>query len=207
MQTTYWNKRRLGIFSITILASYLLFTASNNRFESDVTIKNVKPEDVWEYVADFSKMRLLNPTMWVLWWVLFFFLVSADSRFCMRLEPILPNNKFLFSLDFTITKDHGHFHNWKYSIVYKEQLSHWPYWINIAEADFVVRKMDPMERGQYSVASEHRTCFFGGFYCCKLTIANFSRSDFILDQYYSANASAFNYVVHHQSYFQKSAPN
>lgn len=63
MQTTHWNKRRLGIFSITILASYLLFTASNNRFESDVTIKNVKPEDVWEYVADFSKMRQLNPTM------------------------------------------------------------------------------------------------------------------------------------------------
>lgn len=76
-----------------------------------------------------------------------------------------------FSLDFRITKDHGHFNHWKYSAVYVEQLSHWPYWINENEADFVVRKLDANERGEYSVASEHRTCFLGGLYCCKWRMA------------------------------------
>lgn len=63
MQTTRWNKRRLGIVSISILAFYIIFSASNNRYETDVTIKNVDPKEVWNFVADFSKMRLLNPTM------------------------------------------------------------------------------------------------------------------------------------------------
>lgn len=63
MQTTRWNKRRLGIVSIGTLVFYLVFSASNNRYEADVTIKNVDPKVVWDFVADFSKMRLLNPTM------------------------------------------------------------------------------------------------------------------------------------------------
>jgi len=131
MQTTRWNKRRLGISAIGILVFYLIFSASNNRYEADVTIKKADPKAVWDFVADFSKMRVLNPTI----------------------------------LDFRITKDHGHSNHWKYTAVYTEQLSHWPHWINEAEADFIVRRLDPMERGQYSVLSEHCTCFLGGLYC------------------------------------------
>lgn len=63
MQTTRWNKRRLGISAVGILVFYLIFSASNNRYEADVTIKNVDAKAVWDFVADFSKMRVLNPTM------------------------------------------------------------------------------------------------------------------------------------------------
>lgn len=54
-------------------------------------------------------------------------------------------------------------------MVYRERLSHWPYSINEAGADFQVKKLHENKRGQYLVESTHRTCFFGGFYCCKLS--------------------------------------
>lgn len=63
MQTTHWNKRRVGIACILLLAVYLIFSASNNTYEADVTIKNVNPKVVWDFLADFSKLRQLNPTM------------------------------------------------------------------------------------------------------------------------------------------------
>lgn len=63
MQTTRWSQRRLAIFGIGLLIFYLIFSASQNTYESDVIIKNTKPEIVWEYIADFHKMRMLNPTM------------------------------------------------------------------------------------------------------------------------------------------------
>lgn len=72
------------------------------------------------------------------------------------------------SLDFKITKDDGHFNHWKYSVEYRERLSHWPYWLNVAEADYEVRKLDADESGDYIVSSNHRTCFAAGLYCRKL---------------------------------------
>lgn len=42
---------------------YWIFSASKNTYEAEIIIKNTKPELVWEYVADFHKMHLLNPTM------------------------------------------------------------------------------------------------------------------------------------------------
>lgn len=50
------------VFSI-LLVLYLVFSSGYHTYEIDGVIKNSKPEDVWNYVADFSKMRLLNPTM------------------------------------------------------------------------------------------------------------------------------------------------
>lgn len=63
MQTRRWNKRHLSILGIGLLIFYLIFSASRNTYESDIIIRNTKPELVWEYVADFHKMHLLNPTM------------------------------------------------------------------------------------------------------------------------------------------------
>lgn len=63
MYITRWNRRRLAALAISVLILYWIFSASNNEYESNVTVKNVKPEDAWEYVADFHKMKLLNPTM------------------------------------------------------------------------------------------------------------------------------------------------
>lgn len=48
---------------MAILVLYWIISASNNVYESDVTVRKTKPEDAWEYVADFHKMKLLNPTM------------------------------------------------------------------------------------------------------------------------------------------------
>lgn len=63
MQIRRWNKRQFFGLAGGLLVFYLIFSASRNSYESDVIVKNVKPEVVWEYVADFHKMRLLNPTM------------------------------------------------------------------------------------------------------------------------------------------------
>lgn len=74
-------------------------------------------------------------------------------------------SRVLNSLDFKITKDDGHFNHWLYSVEYRERLSHWPYWLNVAEADYEVRKLNDDEVGDYIVSSEHRTCFAAGIYC------------------------------------------
>lgn len=65
MPTTRWNRRRVIIFSICLVIVYWIFSASRNTYTSGVTIRNTKPEVAWEYVADFQKMRSLNPTMYV----------------------------------------------------------------------------------------------------------------------------------------------
>lgn len=75
-------------------------------------------------------------------------------------------NCIFHRLDFKITKDEGNFEHWRYSVVYRERLSHWPYWINEADADYEVKKL---ASNKYLVVSTHRTCFFGGLYCCKLS--------------------------------------
>lgn len=63
MQTTRWNIKRLSILCIALLGLYVVFSASNNKYEVDTVIRHTKPDKVWEFVADFSKMKLLNPTM------------------------------------------------------------------------------------------------------------------------------------------------
>lgn len=156
MYATRWNRRRLAIVAIFILILYYVFSASNNSYEASVTIRNVKPETAWEYVADFNKIKFLNPTMWV----------------CRSLTESLSwsseNRILFFRLDFKILSESGHLNDWKYTVEYTEHLSHWPHWINVAEADFFVRKLKPTELGDYLVASNHRTCFLGGLYCRKL---------------------------------------
>lgn len=63
MQATRWNKRRLIIIFVVLIASYTIFSSSYNKYQIDATIKNVKAEEVWDFISDFSKMKLLNPTM------------------------------------------------------------------------------------------------------------------------------------------------
>lgn len=65
MQTTRWNRRRLGIAAFILLGMYVVFSASYNKYEIDGTVRNASPEKVWDFVADFNNMKLLNPTMWV----------------------------------------------------------------------------------------------------------------------------------------------
>ena len=59
------NKRGIkyiiGICAVIFV--YLLLFSRYQTFEYQEVIKNVKPERVWEYVADFSKMKKLNPSI------------------------------------------------------------------------------------------------------------------------------------------------
>jgi hypothetical protein len=63
MHIARWNKKRLAIVAIAIVALYIFFSSSYTTYQVDTVIKDSKPEEVWEYVADFSKMKLLNPLM------------------------------------------------------------------------------------------------------------------------------------------------
>ncbi|XP_059607855.1 uncharacterized protein LOC132255735 [Phlebotomus argentipes] len=60
---TRCNKRKLILYGIVFLVVYAIFSSSYNEHRSETTIANAKPEKVWEFVADFSKMKLLNPTI------------------------------------------------------------------------------------------------------------------------------------------------
>ncbi|XP_055376973.1 uncharacterized protein LOC129609118 [Condylostylus longicornis] len=126
-----YQKRRLVFIVAGILLIYFIFLRGYNEYKIEGVIKNAKAEDVWEYAADFSKMKLLNPTI----------------------------------LDFRITADAGTYDHWTYSVVYKEKLSHWPYWINVGYADYVVRKFPKSVGETMVIDSKHKTCFLAGFYC------------------------------------------
>lgn len=63
MHATRWNKKRVITIVVAVLVLYTIFSSGYNKYAVDVTINNAHPESVWEYIADFSKMRLLNPTM------------------------------------------------------------------------------------------------------------------------------------------------
>ncbi|KAI4499362.1 hypothetical protein M0802_005622 [Mischocyttarus mexicanus] len=57
-----WKTKNL-IFTITIIALFyfLFINKKRNRIQSVGVIKDVNPIQVWEFVADFSNMKLLNP--------------------------------------------------------------------------------------------------------------------------------------------------
>uniref|UniRef100_A0A1I8MYK3 Uncharacterized protein n=1 Tax=Musca domestica TaxID=7370 RepID=A0A1I8MYK3_MUSDO len=57
------NIKNISVAVVILLAIYLVFSSGYHDYKSDGIIKNTKPEEVWNYVADFSKMRLLNPSI------------------------------------------------------------------------------------------------------------------------------------------------
>lgn len=58
------QSKRKYIFGIcAVIFVYLLLFSRYQTFEYQEVIKEVKPEAVWEYVADFSKMKSLNPSI------------------------------------------------------------------------------------------------------------------------------------------------
>ncbi|EDW41040.1 uncharacterized protein LOC6605216 [Drosophila sechellia] len=127
------NIKRASVLLVAALLLYVfVFSSGYQKYQIEGIIKRSQPEKVWEYVADFNKMRLLNPTI----------------------------------LNFKILADHGHAHDWRYTVQYTERLSHWPYWLNTATAKYVVTKSMPgVSPVAYAIKSTHQTCFFAGFYC------------------------------------------
>lgn len=63
MQVTRWNKRRIATTAVCVIFVYWVLSASHHTYEDKVTITTTSPETIWEYVADFQNMQMLNPTM------------------------------------------------------------------------------------------------------------------------------------------------
>lgn len=57
------NKRKYIIGICAVIFVYIFLFTRYQTFEYQEIIKSVKPESVWEYVADFSKMKSLNPAI------------------------------------------------------------------------------------------------------------------------------------------------
>ena len=57
------NKRKIIILVCVIICLYVTLFSPYSNYEYQEIIKNVKPEQVWEFVADFSKMKTLIPNM------------------------------------------------------------------------------------------------------------------------------------------------
>lgn len=57
------SKRKYIIGICAVIFVYIFLFTRYQTFEYQEVIKNVKPESVWEYVADFSKMKSLNPSI------------------------------------------------------------------------------------------------------------------------------------------------
>ncbi|CRL02056.1 CLUMA_CG015075, isoform A [Clunio marinus] len=57
------SKRKYMFGICAVIFVYLLLFSRYQTYEIQEVIKNVKPVTVWEFVADFSKMKSLNPTI------------------------------------------------------------------------------------------------------------------------------------------------
>ncbi|KAH8239958.1 hypothetical protein KR032_009823, partial [Drosophila birchii] len=147
MHISRWNIKRVSLLLSTALLLYVfVFSSGYHKYQIEGIIGRTQPEKVWEYVADFNKMRLLNPTI----------------------------------INFKILADHGHAHDWRYTVEYTERLSHWPHWINTARANYVVTKTMPgVTPVAYAIQSTHETCFFSGFYCCELERTKYIKPNLI----------------------------
>lgn len=59
-----WKTRTLGYSGLGLFVFYLFFVYKwSHQFTYEATVKNANPKHVWEFVADFSNMMKLNPTL------------------------------------------------------------------------------------------------------------------------------------------------
>lgn len=63
MSPLQWKTKRVAGILIAIIFLYLFVRVRNYKHEAFTTLENTHPSDVWEFVADFSNMKYLNPTV------------------------------------------------------------------------------------------------------------------------------------------------
>lgn len=63
MQKFNWRKRPLIYILLCTVTLYLFLRVRRSEHEASVILLKVQPMEVWEYVADFSNMKQLNPTL------------------------------------------------------------------------------------------------------------------------------------------------
>lgn len=63
MGKIHWKSRRtIGLIS-SLFVLYLFIRVKNYEYKASVFIPKIVPGVLWEFVADFSNMKFLNPTM------------------------------------------------------------------------------------------------------------------------------------------------
>lgn len=60
-----WRKRKLFYAIAFAFFLYLVIRIKTYEYKTEIILPEAKPADVWEFMADFSNMKKLNPTMWV----------------------------------------------------------------------------------------------------------------------------------------------
>ncbi|XP_054258235.1 uncharacterized protein LOC128983099 [Macrosteles quadrilineatus] len=60
---TVWSKKNVILGCIVGFILWLMLRKQQYRAKFDALVRNSKPIEVWEYVADFSNMKRLNPTI------------------------------------------------------------------------------------------------------------------------------------------------
>ena len=87
-----WKTRNILYTSLTLLVFYVLFVyKKKHHILFEEIIKDSNPIHVWEYVADFSNMKTLNPTMYVKHYTSLFSIFSVFSFFFFFLSQIFIN--------------------------------------------------------------------------------------------------------------------
>ncbi|XP_044270875.1 uncharacterized protein LOC123015286 [Tribolium madens] len=63
MTRIQWKSRRTLYLLITLVVLYLTIRIKTYEHKTSVLLTETHPNEVWEFVADFSNMKLLNPTI------------------------------------------------------------------------------------------------------------------------------------------------
>ncbi|XP_045464153.1 uncharacterized protein LOC123673611 [Harmonia axyridis] len=63
MSRIRWKSARVFCIIIASALLYLLLRIKTYQYKTSVFLPNAHPNQVWEYVADFSNMKYLNPTI------------------------------------------------------------------------------------------------------------------------------------------------
>ncbi|KYB28784.1 uncharacterized protein LOC659949 isoform X2 [Tribolium castaneum] len=63
MNRIQWKSRRTLYLVISLVSFYLTVRIKTYEHKASVVLPETHPNDAWEFVADFSNMKLLNPTI------------------------------------------------------------------------------------------------------------------------------------------------
>lgn len=63
MARIQWKSRKTVCLLSSLLVLYLVIRVKDYKYGASVIIPKVTPIVIWEFVADFSNMKYLNPTM------------------------------------------------------------------------------------------------------------------------------------------------
>lgn len=63
MARVYWKTKRNVGFILALIALFIVIRIKYYEHKEVLHLPKVHPNEVWEFVADFSNMKLLNPTM------------------------------------------------------------------------------------------------------------------------------------------------